>query len=353
MHPKKRHLVFWLDTMCCYPRKNSQISLSAMYSECGYSGTETAVLEVARHLVHTFRVTVVCGTETTQEEGITFTQTMPQDADIFCPTFFEPPPDILAKVPQNAVAWMWMHMIVPESTVTVFAPRKVIGSYLSAFAEKHTPKDAFASTITLGNGISKEVFATHIPTEKKKGSWIFHATHERGGAVAHKAFQYTRSRNPEAAQSLRYASYYIFDGHESLSKMALRDVLSETEYFVYPLVLPTGQVNHDTYACVILEALARGVIVVTWAVACIPGVYGDYVVALDPVCWQGYDPAHAFASNPWMLTDDAVAALGDAVLSIEADPARKKAMQERGSAWAQTQTWESVAAKYEAWLLMS
>ena len=352
MTQQQQHLVFWLGY---HEPRACAITYSILYNGCGFSGTETAVVEVAKYLTSHFKVTVVCNTAETEDHGITFTQTMPATYDIFCPTFHVPSQDILDKMPHSTVVWIWMQFIIHPNVILAFAPRKVIGSYLSSFVEAQTRKDFFADTITVGNGISKDLFAAPLKCKKRPGSWVFHATHERGGAMVERIFRYVRHRNQSAAQSLIYASYYLPKHHSfnhvgSLPKGVLCDLLSGTEYFVYPLVLPNGQVHHDTYACVILEALARGVIVITWNVACIPGVYADYVVALEPEAWQGYDATAGFGANPWMLTDEAVARLGDAVLSIDADPARKNAIRERGMAWAHTQTWDLIAAKYQIWL---
>lgn len=147
-------------------------------------------------------------------------------------------------------------------------------------------------------------------------------------------------------------SYYTPDHGPggSLSKSALASLLSRSDYFVYPLSLEDGRVHHDTYGSAVLEALAMGVVVVTWGVACMPGVYGDRVVLLEP---DGHDRFARFARNPWMNSDSAVELLGEAVLGLERDQDRKRGLRERGTSWARSQTWASRVNSYEGWLLSS
>lgn len=91
---------------------------------------------------------------------------------------------------------------------------------------------------------------------------------------------------------------------------------------------------------------------VTWNVACIPGVYGDLVIALEPQ-GKGYDPSARFASNPWAKSDSAVAVLGESILSLEKNISRKQQLRKRGIEWAASQTWDARVDEYEKWLAVA
>jgi glycosyltransferase involved in cell wall biosynthesis len=162
-----------------------------------------------------------------------------------------------------------------------------------------------------------------------------------------------REASPAAATDLIFASYYTPDGGRSLSKRALAELVASAEFFVYPLVLQSGRVHHDTFACVVLEALAGSVDVVTWDAACLREVFGgDRVALVPPPACPGYDPRARFGCNPRMLTDDAVAALAATVLAVAALPAGERERRRRAAAaWANGQTWMDKAGRMEAELL--
>lgn len=206
-------------------------------------------------------------------------------------------------------------------------------------------------------------------TPKTRGAWYFPACFARGGAVAVRAFQRVRAARPAAASALHMLSYYLpdkFDDHGgsdaegcdggvrrhgSLPRARVAEFAAASEYLVYPLAYAgTGAPHHETFGCSILEALAAGAIVVTWAVGCIPSLYGDRVVALPPPPGYAADALHGSA-EPWFLSDAAVDALAEAVLALDADPARRAALRSRGMAWARKQTWARSAAALRAVLL--
>lgn len=182
--------------------------------------------------------------------------------------------------------------------------------------------------------------------------------------MAYRVFKYVQNKRPDACTSIHYASYFAPDSsliqpllqdvdvhwHSSLPKNKIASLLNEADYFVYPLVLPDAVVHHDTFASVVLEALASGVIVVTWNVACIPHVYGDYVIQVEPDDVPGYDRRARYGRNAWMLTDEAVQRLGEKILYLEEHPEEKEILRERGRTWAKTQTWDVVGKQYEEWL---
>lgn len=355
-------IVFWFPTSEC-PRTSTAFSYTALHQgTSGYSGTETALLEVAHALATDtkFKVTVVVENASQQyaDSGIDFLPALPsnQQIDIFCPLFWCVPDDVMAKVPRSAVIWLWYHCVMSPLYANLFLDdgRPVVASFVSHFVARHCDNPRFQSGAIVGNGVSPRHLLEMDPKTKTPGSWIFHATFERGGAVAERVFEYVRSKNPAAATAFNKVSYYAPDSLDSLPKKELCDLLTKTDYFVYPLVLPDGMVHHDTFACCILEALARGVIVITWNVACIPEIYKNAVVALDPAHVQGYDPSAGYSFNSWCLSDEAVTKLGETVLRIDADPGHKAALQRQGADWVRAHehifAWNSVGQAYRYWL---
>jgi len=73
----------------------------------------------------------------------------------------------------------------------------------------------------------------------------------------------------------------FFRNHQGVDKKTLFTHLSESEYFIYPLYTPYKDVHKDTFACTVAEALALGVIVVTYPLGALPENYKDYCVWLD------------------------------------------------------------------------
>jgi glycosyltransferase involved in cell wall biosynthesis len=178
---------------------------------------------------------------------------------------------------------------------------------------------------------------------------VFGASYERGGEVCRRVFTKVRETSHSAASELVFASYYTPDGSSSLSKQALAELVASAEFFVYPLVLPSGSVHHDTFACIVLEALAGGVDVVSWDVACLREVFGNHVNLLQTPTCTGYDPHARFGRNPNMLSDGAVGALADAVLAVDALPVNERERRRREAVeWATSETWTDKAVQMEA-----
>ena len=122
---------------------------------------------------------------------------------------------------------------------------------------------------------------------KKLNKFIFHASWARGGNVAIDAL-----RNIELPNKELHAFDYLitihdhkdkfFIRHDGVDKMTLFTHLSESDYFLYPLYTPYQDVHKDTFSCVVAEALALGVIVITYPLGALPENFGDYCVWIDP-----------------------------------------------------------------------
>ena len=134
------------------------------------------------------------------------------------------------------------------------------------------------------NELIDEVSALNI--QKKKNKFIFHALWTRGGDVAVEAVRKLNLKNKEfhAFDYLMVIHSHkddFFHNHQGVDKKRLFTELAESEYFIYPLYTPYKDVHKDTFACTVAEALALGVIVLTYPLGALPENFNDYCVWLD------------------------------------------------------------------------
>ena len=132
--------------------------------------------------------------------------------------------------------------------------------------------------------IINKVLSENITRIKNK--FIFHALWARGGNVAVKAVRELNIENKEF-----HAFDYLlavhgwedsfFKNHEGVDKHTLFKQLAESEYFLYPLYTPYQDVHKDTFSCVVAEALALGVKVITYPLGALPENFKDYCIFLD------------------------------------------------------------------------
>jgi len=358
-----------------HERRNA-LSFENLYNTSGFSGTETALIEIGKYLVsHGIEVHVLGISKQTfldDSSGImfysldTFNMRLLETYAWYTPLFYihdQVHHSIIQHMnPMITRVFIWYHCII-EDLSPVHALMKngftVCGVCVSQWVLNYYARFFQPETLWLvENGIST-LFYKEVPV-KKRGSWVFHATFERGGSVAVQTFQRVQRILSAAATSMQIMSYYTGDSQStqsylptiqatgvhfcgSVSKSRVCDILADSEYFVYPLVLPPPRrdMHYDTYACVILEALAMGVIVITWKVACIPIVYKDLVIALDPPADHPYDTYTGYNQGTWFQTEEALRILTNAVVQLEMQPQKKEALRQRGIAWARQQLWST------------
>lgn len=153
--------------------------------------------------------------------------------------------------------------------------------------------------------------------ERKKNSFVFLATWERGGVVALEAFKQIRKVHHDA--TFHIASYHhdlpkenIDDGihvHHSLGKNELSILLNKSEYFLYPLNLPTGQIHKDTFACCVSESIASGVQVISYAQSALAEIYAnmiDFIPIPDAKIIDSVTNFNFHAYEPWLNSQDGV-----------------------------------------------
>lgn len=344
-----------------------QDSVHTIAAMSGYSGTHACMFEVMRCLVQkghvVFQVGMVLQVRTI--EGVTYVPTDQleslvnlADLDVFI-SMLECREAFVSKLNphRTRVCSILQCFANPDEIQNIYGSFAVDLVCVSDYVFQKYANWNFPKRITMiPNGVP-DSFALDLPaSEKTPGKWIFHAAYERGGDVAYRIFDAC----PQIASEMHVCSYTSHLSpttrdprvihHGSLDKIDLRDLLDTCDYFVYPLVLPNGIVHHDTFGCVIAEALARGVIVVSWDVACNPSLYGDLILQVPHLSYPGYVPDAAFGRNPNLLSQEAVHAFRDAILDLERQPERKKAMRQKGIQWARSNTWTHRAQEYARFL---
>lgn len=159
--------------------------------------------------------------------------------------------------------------------------------------------------------------------EKEKNTYIFHACWERGGEVAQRVV------NKMGGKLLRFD--YTTNAF-NMCKSKLFQQMKSIEYFVYPLVLPSGSVHKDTHACVVAEAMANGIIVLTYPVAALATSYPSNCIAfVDFPPGANIESLTGTAPNstdPSLLSHAAVDLFCKKIKYLEENPLEKETLRE-------------------------
>lgn len=352
--------------------RNRRLGYNLLNNECGYSGTETALLEMSHYLVENGHSVSIYGTQESYEDdgvkyiGIKDRDTIDFDVDWYSPIFFlwlEDNTYILSKLPSTTKLLIWFQSFINNDLVKTMlnTNRQVYGQSVAEYVKQEylslIPSD---KSWVIFNGVNHTLVNKLIEISVKRGKWIFHAVYGRGCKVAIDVFNKVNKIDSNIASEFSILSYYTPDIDKitasnrikfvgSQSKQGVCDMLGESDYFVYPLIQSTTAVHHDCCSTAVMEALAMGVIVITWDVGCTSSVYGDYVVKLTipEKKRKGYNPQARFSNCPWLLTDEATKYLVDAIIKLDADKDRKENIRKRGIEWARKYNWQDMSAEME------
>jgi hypothetical protein len=147
--------------------------------------------------------------------------------------------------------------------------------------------------------------------EKSENTFSWTASWERGGEISKKV-------SDKLGGHFNKMNYYL--PNESFDKTHVFKNLSESKYFVYPLVLPDTRVHKDTFACCVAEALAMGTHVITWPIAALPELYGDgsgiHFVDIPSDCNKELLENYEYASEPNLLKESVVDLFANKVKEI-------------------------------------
>ncbi len=190
----------------------------------------------------------------------------------------------------------------------------------------------------IGNPLMMDVMTKvdSYKIDKLPRSMVFAASYERGGDIALKVYDklsesiwkdhpsmftvmdyYSKSKLPKDRKDIRCI--------DSADKETVLAQFAKSEYFVYPLVLPDGRVHKDTFGCCVAEALAMGVIVITWPIATLPDTFKDMAVFVDLP--EGYNPQlfrNIQCSDMTLYSDRAIEALTKKIIEIESNSSYKE-----------------------------
>lgn len=360
--------LFWQEASIRTTRR-MPVTLENLNNQGGFSGTDAAMLEIAASLArlgHGVRVMAGGPASPKVTDGITYV--CPEaddddmsDVDVLVISFIHShSPDELTNVfrrltKPNVYVLLWLQCIFYQHTIdfvehltqevggqlTLVAVSDFVKEHIERRGQREGPR-----CHVIMNGINPTIFTTRADDKEMREplSFVFCASYERGGRIAelvHNSLAQDRGWHVGEMRVFSYCDSRV----ASLSKHELAAMLRKSDYMVYPLVLDSGAVHHDTFACVVLEAMASGVLVVTWDVACFRVVYRDLITLVPPPPHAGYDSTSENGGyNHGMNSRVAVETLADAVEQLEAMPiADRESRRDRAREWALTQTWDKCA----------
>ena len=317
-------------------------------NNCGFSGTDAQILEMSHWLNKMGHdSTIVKDTDLQKIKNV-------HDIDVFCPSFYgwlHNVIDFCKRLGKDTKILLYVQSL--GDCQRLFNLRKkcfIVGvsDYVKMFYHRYDYPYK-----TIYNAVNDEIFTNNdLDYASKKGNFVFFASYERGGEICVKIFNklvktypdiklHITSYEPEDKSRISSNNKNILK-YSSLSKKEIKLLLDKCDYFIYPLVNHnTGSVHHDTFACVVLEALACGVSVVSWDVACMKSIYRDDIYLIKPPVCNCYDPYQQFGHNKNMLTDESINLFVDKVKEIEADQNFKLTKKLQAREWALSHTWKN------------
>lgn len=318
-------------------------------NKCGFSGTDAQILEMSNWLNKMGHDSIVV--KDTELINLKDVDTI----DVFCPSFYVWLPSVInfcQVLSSKAKILMYIqsfadcrHIFSLKKNIYIVGVSDYVKLYYSKYPYPYK---------TIYNAINDEIFTNNsLDYESKKGNYVFFASYERGGEVCLNIFNkltnaydniklYITSYEPKDMFKMSQHTSNNITTYSSLSKKEIKNLLDKCDYFIYPLVNNlTGSVHHDTFACVILEALACGVSVLSWNVACLQNLYKDNIYLIDPPLCPGYNPLNQFGHNRHMLSDNSINLFVNKINEIESSPELKLSKKKQAREWALSHTWEN------------
>jgi glycosyltransferase involved in cell wall biosynthesis len=318
-------------------------------NNCGFSGTEAQILEMSNWLNKMGHNSIVVK----DTELINLKDT--DDIDVFCPSFYSWLQTIInfCKILKSKTKILLYIQSFADCRQIFNLKKNVYIVGVSDYVKLYYLKHGYPYK-TIYNAINDEIFTNNtLDYESKKGNYVFFASYERGGEICLKIFNklanaydniklHITSYEPKDIYKISQNNSQNIITYSSLSKRDIKALLDKCDYFIYPLVNNlTGSVHHDTFACVVLEALACGVSVVSWNVACLKNLYKDNIYLIEPPLCHRYNPLDQFGFNINMTSEDSINLFVNKINEIEASPELKLAKKIQAREWALSHTWEN------------
>lgn len=290
----------------------------------GASGTDQSTIMVAEYIAAQGQNEVVIATETNTDtkviRGVTYTHISMKDLSDAERTFdvlltmlwFAEFENLPIKVTRGVIIVQHMQYVYSSCELQSFLSKnpglKVGVVHVSEWESARTARHF----VSLFPGCRQVVIYNPIMTDliqqvaeenhaRKKHAMVFTASWNRGAEMCKVLFQDYLTDDNWTDKELYTSDYnrctlsFHTDSriHElgSQDKVSLLRTLAKCSYFVYPCVnAGPGALHHDTFGCVVAEALAMGVRVVCYPMGALPEVYGNlltYVPFPDSVDVEG------------------------------------------------------------------
>ena len=338
----------------------------------GFSGTEGPMIETAHSLANDGHTVYFCGCSDEPDEcngnliySPNITEEIMSSADVFIP-FFRILQDIndywspkhpyesefkdvwlmMGSLKKSAKVLLWVQIHLREKLMSMMDGicRSIgvelifiyVSNYIKNFQEKKFREIGYDynknKSAVIYNSINKEIFSKPISvsSEKKIGHHAFLAHPARGQ-------QHASAIAKMVGAKLHRQNYVL---SESVGKEGVKEIYDKSDYFVYPLTRPNGVVHHDTYACVVHEAMACGAIVITWDVACMRDVYGNNIILMPPPENRHYNPWEEASWNPSMATFASMRTFANKIKLLNNNKEQKEEIREKARRWALENTFE-------------
>ena len=372
------NIVYYFDVEP-FTKRKVDLSYNNYLYNGGFSGTEGPMIETAHYMANRGHDVVFTGCSDEDDEcggnlkySYDLTEEIIQEADVFIPFFLilqnAPPYDnpqlygdieykhvweMMAKLKKGSkiIIWVQVHLRVDLlmllksfcetnglELILIHVSEYIKHFQDSKFSEIADKSGLDIKNVVIRNSINKNIFEEPIQfsPEEKSGNHAFLAHYTRGFELA-KIVAKTMGAN------LLQHNYCTED---SIGKTGVKKLYDKCDYFVYPLVNTDGIVHHDTYACVVHEAMACGAIVITWDVACMPSIYGENIILMQPPPCDTYE---RFAHSGW--NGDMYSQIGlDQIIAnikyLDSDKERKEEIRSSARKWALNHTYDQESPKF-------
>jgi len=305
-------------------RSNYLNGYNLRYGGGGGSGTDSSAIVVAEHLAK-HGVDVVFITDRLEEQleqqhkengeyflagtkvnGVTYTNSDLEGVDdnefdiLINMLWYNDYDNLKIKVKKALVYWSHMQWIYGVDDMIKYVTKHNLKLHIvnisnwekqmnNSTAETLKNSVSYYRELIIPNPIMEDIVEETIikNIKRKKNKFIFHAAWARGGDVSLSA---VRDLNIEGSEF--HAFDYLmathdhqdefFFRHDAVDKTTLFKHLAESEYFIYPLYTPYQDVHKDTFSCVVAEAIAMGVIVITYPLGALPENFSDFCIWMTP-----------------------------------------------------------------------
>ena len=203
---------------------------------------------------------------------------------------------------------------------------------------KNNNTDINVQVTTIPNPIMDEMINQVLSSNprRKQHKFVFHAAWARGGNVAVQAvreldYPDTEFHSFDYLMATHHHQDPFFNLHNGVDKKTLFTNIAESEYFIYPLYTPYQDVHKDTFSCVVAEAIAMGVIVVTYPLGALPENFNDYCAWLDAPPGANFEEMQKQQLSKdeneiFTYTDNIV----EKINYLEANPSEKEKLRQGG-----------------------